>query len=285
MRYPTQRYLYNGKELHEQLGLGWYDYGARWYDAAVGRFPCIDPLAERFAWVSPYNYAENEPIGHVDLWGLQKSEPIDFIVNYIKRKLNRLTYELITLGAKMLIEASEYLVEQKLDQAVNSDDPFTASVALTVEFLTGLGPEEREFYEGHPFTESLKGSNMTTEALKVFYKEYQRFLSGERPDVPRSYRVDFKYGLGDTGPFKEFFKDGQFTAAQFVGTALYTFTLDEGSNMLHIYVYDTKTEYSFLYHIPGTDRHSRFEGKIMGETTQHYYFSISLSDVSKRVEW
>jgi len=41
----------------------------------VGRFPCIDPLAERFAWVSPYNYAENEPVGHVDLWGLQKSEP------------------------------------------------------------------------------------------------------------------------------------------------------------------------------------------------------------------
>ena len=68
---PTQRYLYNGKELYEQLGLGWYDYGARWYDAAVGRFPCIDPLAERFAWVSPYNYAENEPVGHVDLWGLQ----------------------------------------------------------------------------------------------------------------------------------------------------------------------------------------------------------------------
>ena len=38
----------------------------------MGRFPCIDPLAERFAWVSPYNYAENEPVGHVDLWGLQK---------------------------------------------------------------------------------------------------------------------------------------------------------------------------------------------------------------------
>ena len=37
----------------------------------MGRFPCIDPPAERFAWVNPYNYAENEPVGHVDLWGLQ----------------------------------------------------------------------------------------------------------------------------------------------------------------------------------------------------------------------
>lgn len=26
----------------------------------------------QFAWVSPYNYAENEPVGHIDLWGLQK---------------------------------------------------------------------------------------------------------------------------------------------------------------------------------------------------------------------
>ena len=52
----------------------------------MGRFPCIDPLAERFAWVSPYNYAENEPVGHVDLWGLQKSDvsegPIAITTDY-----------------------------------------------------------------------------------------------------------------------------------------------------------------------------------------------------------
>ncbi len=31
----------------------------------------VDPLAEQFAHVSPFNYAENEPVGHIDLWGLQ----------------------------------------------------------------------------------------------------------------------------------------------------------------------------------------------------------------------
>ncbi len=31
-------------------------------------------MTEEFPWVTVYNYAENEPVGHVDLWGLQKEE-------------------------------------------------------------------------------------------------------------------------------------------------------------------------------------------------------------------
>ena len=113
----------------------------------------------------------------------------------------------------------------------------------------------------HPFTKSLAESNMTTEALKAFYSGYKDYLAHKRPDIPSSYRIDFSYGIGgDTGPFKEFFKDWKFTAAQFVGTANYTFSIDKNNN-LNISVYDTKTEYSFLYHIPGTDRHSRKEKK------------------------
>ena len=38
----------------------------------MGRFICSDPLADKFHWVSPYNYAENSPIANIDWWGLQK---------------------------------------------------------------------------------------------------------------------------------------------------------------------------------------------------------------------
>ncbi len=54
------------------LILNWYDYGARFYDAALGRFICLDPISEKFPHVSTYNYAENEPVGSIDLWGLQR---------------------------------------------------------------------------------------------------------------------------------------------------------------------------------------------------------------------
>ncbi len=69
------KYLYNGKELDTDFGLNWYHYGARMYDPAIGRFTGVDPISDQFAWVSTYNYAENEPIAHIDLHGLQKSKP------------------------------------------------------------------------------------------------------------------------------------------------------------------------------------------------------------------
>jgi RHS repeat-associated protein len=66
---PWQQYRYNGKERDTLTG--WYEYGFRWYIDGIGRFTGVDPIADQFAWVSVYNYAENSPIGNIDLHGLQ----------------------------------------------------------------------------------------------------------------------------------------------------------------------------------------------------------------------
>ena len=67
----VQPYKYNGKELDRKGGLDWYDYGARMYDAALGRWHTVDPLSEKYYGVSPYNYCLNNPLKYIDSDGRQ----------------------------------------------------------------------------------------------------------------------------------------------------------------------------------------------------------------------
>lgn len=71
---PSYHYGFNGKEkVDEILNVGGsdYDYGYRMYDARLGRFLSVDPLAWKFPELTPYQFASNRPIDGIDLDGLE----------------------------------------------------------------------------------------------------------------------------------------------------------------------------------------------------------------------
>ncbi|HEY5750641.1 MAG TPA: RHS repeat-associated core domain-containing protein [Chryseolinea sp.] len=65
------KHLFNGgSEFQTELNLGWYSTLFRIYDPAIGRFLQMDPLADFFSGITPYNFAENNPVLYGDPSGL-----------------------------------------------------------------------------------------------------------------------------------------------------------------------------------------------------------------------
>jgi|GEM_PF-981452 len=60
------RYKLSGNEEQTDFDFSVYDFNARFYDQALGRFMNVDPMADERTWINPYNYVQNNPLLRVD---------------------------------------------------------------------------------------------------------------------------------------------------------------------------------------------------------------------------
>lgn len=112
----SQPYKYNGKELDTANGLNWYDYGARMYDPALGRWNARDPMAEKYYPMSPYAYCNNNPILLIDpngMWptwrGIKKglSNALDTSLSFVNGAVSAVADNMF-LGSTSLRENGIY---------------------------------------------------------------------------------------------------------------------------------------------------------------------------------
>jgi len=100
----TNKYLYNGKEKQE--GTEWLDYGARMYACELGRWMCVDPMADQRLWVSPYNYCQNNPLSRIDPNGMMDIvKPTPEALKVIKNTLSEEDAKFVQLDKDGNIDA------------------------------------------------------------------------------------------------------------------------------------------------------------------------------------
>ena len=173
----VQPYKYNGKELDTENGLNWYDYGARMYDPALGRFTTVDRYAEKYSSMSPYQYAANSPVMNIDVNGdsiIVQPNP-NGIIDEVKSWLGFDT---------------KYQSRVKADlRQLKQDDPVVGRMIIELEKSENIHeitmPDKRSGHENATLINKEKAQKGESQGSTIYYNPFKPETSRGNTRTPR----------------------------------------------------------------------------------------------------
>ncbi len=188
-----QDFRFNGKELQNELGLNWLDYGARMYMSDLGRWGVIDPSNENYEAWTPYNYVANNPVRLIDHlgtdWFYYESQWNWHDATTITRPVEGLfdqdgnQYYQTLIGAKAVV-----VFNGSRSETLATDNTFTSAGAVAAS-VTVYGPDGKDdvhTYTGYTMTSNPDSYSPVDEGI---YSIERRASAGSNANLPKNYYV------------------------------------------------------------------------------------------------
>lgn len=198
----VQPYKYNGKELDRKSGLEWYDYGARHYDAALGRWHAMDPMAQKFYSVGPYVYCLNNPVLLVDpngMWptwgGIKKDvkKAVNTSLSFVNGAVSAIADNML-MGTTSLRESGMYSSATAYNAGQDAGDVISIFIG-GVEVIKGFG-EVTGGVLGSPESAGVSLTVSAKGAVDVIHGSLMA-TSGAQKMFSKKGRVDESSGKSD----------------------------------------------------------------------------------------
>ncbi|MSL31213.1 RHS repeat-associated core domain-containing protein, partial [Escherichia coli] len=195
----NQPYKYNGKEWDKEYGLNWYDYGARMYDPALGRWHVVDPSSEKYYGVTPYAYCNNNPIKNIDLdgrdWYLHEATGQLYYNKGMNQKQITFNDNLYTrVGANNMLGDMKDITEKSYDYEESVSLAQAHGYAINpIQYITSEDSREQ------PYTTGKKSVSITTGKIEIVNERYGVFTSDKDKVVGVKTEPLFTESLKKTG--------------------------------------------------------------------------------------
>lgn len=186
-----------------------YDFGARMYDARLGRWLSIDAMAGKYPSLNPYNFVGNSPIKFIDFDGNDFGIDIDhsqktiiitanfYTINKAyKKEIDKAIAKWNKLdGSKIMIGGQEFTVSMKLQEAI------IAEGSNDIERFSNAHNQSDKDPIGNTYNGSLNGfkgeedyGNRYLTKRSVFEKEKEVGISdGKNITMPLYNMGDYLY--------------------------------------------------------------------------------------------